>query len=385
MMRTRQIVFLAALAAIASLAGQNLANAQGWKKHVIHEGEHCNTAVAGDFTGDGRPDVISTSGGKSRLFIAPDWKVVVIDDNKENSFIHSEVFDVDRDGDLDYIGARYRPGLVAWFENPKDSTKGPWKFRVADQEINGIHGLLKGDVDGDGQVDLLANSAQPVGAFPNSGAWLKVPKNPRKAKSWQRNIFARNDAPGLSHYLGIGDVNGDGRADIAMGAKGGPQDKSGMGEWFYWWEAPKDPTKAFTRHKLPGKHPGATNIQQADVNGDGKVDFIASRGHGLGLIWFENPSWKIHDINTELEFPHCLQVIDMDGDGDIDAATCAYGSEIAAWFENDGKGKFKTHIVATGQQAYDIRAFDMDLDKDLDLLIAGRGSKNVVWYENPRK
>ena len=75
----------------------------------------------------------------------------------------------------------------------------------------------------------------------------------------------------------------------------------------------------------------------------------------------------------------------MDDDGDIDAATCAYGSEIAAWFENDGKGKFKTHIVATGQQAYDIRAFDMDLDKDLDLLIAGRGSKNVVWYENPRK
>lgn len=385
MTRTRQVVLLTALAAIASLAGQNLAIAQGWKKHIIHEGEHCNTAVAGDFTGDGKPDVISTSGGKSRLFIAPDWKVVVIDDNKENSFIHSEVFDVDRDGDLDYIGARYRPGLVAWFENPKDSNKGPWKFRIADQEINGIHGLLKGDVDGDGEVDLLANSAQPVGAFPNSGAWLKVPKNPRKAKSWQRNIFALNDAPGLSHYLGIGDVNGDGRADIAMGAKGGPQDKSGMGEWFYWWEAPKDPTKPFTRHELPGKHPGATNIQQADVNGDGKVDFIASRGHGLGLIWFENPTWKIHDINTELEFPHCLQVVDMDDDGDIDAATCAYGSEIAAWFENDGKGKFKTHIVATDQQAYDIRAFDMDLDKDLDLLIAGRGSKNVVWYENPRK
>ncbi len=356
-----------------------------WKKHVVHEGERVNTAVAADFTGDGRPDIISNSGGKTRLFVAPNWTEHVIDETKGHNFIHSEHFDVDGDGDEDFIGARYQPGLVAWLENPKEATSGTWKVRIADQEINGIHGLLKGDVDGDGKVDLLANSAQPVGAFPNSGAWLKVPENPRQATSWQRNIFARNDAPGLSHYLGFGDVNGDGRADIAMGAKGGEQDKSGMGEWFYWWEASNDPTKPFTRHELPGKHPGATNIQQADVNGDGKVDFIATRGHGTGVIWFEAPMWKIHDINPDLEFPHCLQVVDMDDDGDIDAATCAYGSQIAAWFENDGKGNFKTHIVATEQAAYDIRAVDIDQDKDLDLLIAGQQSQNVVWYENPRK
>ena len=132
-------------------------------------------------------------------------------------------------------------------------------------------------------------------------------------------------------------------------------------------------------------HPGATNIQPADVNGDGKTDIVASRGHGTGLIWFENPSWKTHTINPELKSPHCLQVIDMDGDGDIDAATCAYESKIAAWFENDGKGNFKTHIVAENQAAYDIRAIDMDADQDLDLLIAGQGSNNVVWLENPAK
>ena len=379
---SRRSTFAAAL----TLAVTGSAFAQeGWKKHVVHEGERCNTAVAADFTGDGKPDIISNSGGKTRLFVAPDWNEHIIDETQGHGFIHSEHFDVDGDGDEDFIGARYKPGLVAWLERPKNPTAGVWKVRVADQEINGIHGLLKGDVDGDGKVDLLANSAQPVGAFPNSGAWLKVPKKPRKAKSWERHIFARNDAPGLSHYLGIGDVNGDGRADIAMGAKGGPSDASGMGEWFYWWEASNDPTKPFTRHKLPGKHPGATCIQQADVNGDGKVDFIATRGHGLGVIWFEAPRWTVHDINPDLEFPHCLQVVDMDADGDIDAATCAYGSQIAAWFENDGKGNFETHIVATEQAAYDIRAVDIDLDKDIDLLIAGQQSENVVWYENPRK
>jgi L-alanine-DL-glutamate epimerase-like enolase superfamily enzyme len=58
------------------------------------------------------------------------------------------------------------------------------------------------------------------------------------------------------------------------------------------------------------------------------------------LIWYENPKWKIHDINTDLQSPHCLQIGDIDKDGDLDAATCAYLSRKAAWFENDGKGNF---------------------------------------------
>lgn len=203
------------------------------------------------------------------------------------------------------------------------------------------------------------------------------------AKRWERHVFAKGDAPGLSHYLGFGDVNGDKRPDIALAAKGGPQAIKGTGDWFAWWEAPKDPRKTWKKHLLSDKEPGATNIQQADVNGDGKMDFIATRGHGQGVIWFEAPTWKKHTIHATLKFPHCLQVVDMDGDGDIDAATCAYGDKKAVWFENDGKGNFKTHVIAMDQAAYDIRAVDMDKDGDLDLLIAGQFSKNVVWLESP--
>ena len=357
-----------------------------WKRHVVWEGLHNNVAVAADFTGDGKVDIISNAGGKTRLFVAPGWKEVIIGDHKDHTFIHGETFDVDGDGDSDFIGARYQPGLIVWFEQPnKNAANGPWKARIAEDEIIGIHGVLKADVNGDGKLDLLANSAQPRGKFPDSAVWLEVPKNPRKADRWTRHVFAKNDAPGLSHYLGAGDLNSDGRLDITLAAKGGHSVKSGKGEWFAWWEAGEDPTKPFKKHRLPGKHPGATNILPADVNGDGKLDIIASRGHGTGLIWYENPGWKIHDINTELLSSHCLQVGDIDGDGDIDAVTCAYVSRKAAWFENDGKGKFTTHIIHDDQAAYDIRLVDMDADGDLDTLIAGQQSKNVVWYENPLK
>ncbi len=363
------------------------ANAQSeseWKKHVVLENVGVTfTAVAADFTGDGRPDVITSNSRKARLLVAPKWTQVELERHQDfTHYTHGEFFDVDGDKDIDCIMARYdNPPRIVWFEQPKDAVNGRWKRRLICEDVIGIHGLLKGDVDGDKRPDLLATGAQPKGNYPESLAWFAVPKNPREASRWKPNIFAQNDAPGLTHYLGLGDVNGDGRPDAATGAKGGPKDPSDKGEWFAWWEAPKNPRHVWKKHPLPGRHPGATNIHPADVNGDGKVDFVASRGHGRGVIWFEAPKWEVHEIHATIKEPHCLVVTDMDDDGDIDAATCAFGDKLAVWFENDGKGEFKTHVIGREQEAYDIRA----VDKDLDLVIAGRRSNNVVWYENPRK
>lgn len=374
------------LAVSACLPGAGVgAEEAGWKRHLVHEGVRTSTAVAGDFTGDGLPDVISNSGGKTRLFVAPDWREVILDATAGHDFIHSESFDVDGDGRLDFLGARYSPGLIVWLAQPARGASDSWTLKIVEDKINGIHGLLKADVDGDGKFDLLANSGQPVGDFPNSAVWLRVPPQPRQAERWERYVFADRDAPGLSHYLGAGDVNGDGRLDIAMAAKGGPQAAPGTGEWFAWWEAPQDPKQVFRKHVVAERQPGATNIFPGDFNGDGKVDFLATRGHDRGVIWFEGPNWKAHGIHAELLEPHSLVVVDLDGDGDLDAATCAYGDKLAYWYENDGRGTFRRHLVAREQAAYDIRAFDMDRDGDLDLLIAGQLSKNVVWYENPTR
>ncbi len=74
---------------------------------------------------------------------------------------------------------------------------------------------------------------------------------------------------------------------------------------------------------------------------------------------------------------------DIDGDGDLDAATCAKLDKLAVWYENDGRGQFTPHVVGKEQSAYDIRILDMDGDGDVDFLIAGEFSANIVWYENP--
>ena len=71
--------------------------------------------------------------------------------------------------------------------------------------------------------------------------------------------------------------------------------------------------------------------------------------------------------------------------GDLDAVTCAFGSKICAWYENDGSGGFARHVVGTNQEACDIHVADLDGDGGNDFLVAGRKSDNVVVYLNPKQ
>jgi hypothetical protein len=363
-----------------------------WKKHTIVaqvESPQTDSVVANDFDGDGYMDIIASFDGNVVLMKGPDWKPFSIHAFKEGDAkrkprpqcIHSCLLDVDGDGDLDFVGSN---NTTFWLECPdRPFSDSPWTYRTIDDEILGTHCLITGDVNQDGKLDLIANSYATANATPinESICWFETPTATR---GWVRHVFAEKDAPGGNHYMGFGDLNGDGRPDIAAGAKGGEGFEGG--EWFAWWEQPEDPTQVWKKHVLSATEPGASNIIPADVNRDGIMDLVASRGHGDGVLVFMGPDFEQIQVDPEMYGPHSLFVEDLDQDGDLDIGTCGRHVEsIAAWYENDGRGYFTKHLIEENQGSYDTRAVDMDADGDLDILIAGHWSRNILWYENPMR
>ena len=55
----------------------------------------------------------------------------------------------------------------------------------------------------------------------------------------------------------------------------------------------------------PGKHllaadQSAHEYSARDLNGDGMMDFVATRGHGQGVLWFRGPEFTMVEIDREL-------------------------------------------------------------------------------------
>lgn len=361
-----------------------------WVGHEVYSGARVNSATAADYDGDGCQEIIFSAAGKVFMFHGPDYKTKQVLASLESKrpkskaqCIHSVLHDVDHDGDLDFVGSYVR-GLF-WLECPgEEATTTTWKTHQITDEIHGVHCIRSFDIDRDGTLDLIANDfTDGKGPYSGSICWLK-PSTPPGAGEMRWSIIpiAQGSAPGGSHYFDFGDVNGDGRPDFTLGAKGKP---FANGNYFAVFYAPEDPAQPWRREFLPdpGGQTGATHASPADVNGDGEPDILASRGHGKGVVWFEGPDWKEHVIDEDILFPHSTDFGDIDGDGDIDLSSVGFGSKLAAWYENDGRGNFTRHVLSRNQMAYDTMITDLNGDGDKDILVAGQQSENVIWFENP--
>ena len=350
----------AALILVLVGCGDDLAATRFRKIELTREFVAEGVAIA-DVDGDGAADVIAGP----RWYAGPELTIshqiyppVAFDplDYSDNFFAFAR--DLDGDGATDLLVVGFPGTSATVFTNPRSDA--PWPAHVVFQGVDDEAPDFT-DVDGDGAPELVCAHLGRLGwATPTPDLWSFVPATPD-----------RGLGP-FSHGLGVGDVDGDGAADLLL-----PDAV---------FHAP-----AWTAEPASFGAGGAAIIVR-DVDGDGDADVITTLdAHGSGLAWFEATAdgYVEHAIlDPVIHEPHALAVADLDGDGldDIITGERFWGhvppdpdfSDPAAlyWFQHvrDGDGdRFVPHRIddASGVGTQ-IAIGDLDGDGRLDIAVANK-------------
>jgi hypothetical protein len=241
--------------------------------------------AVGDVNGDGLMDVITGTGPGG----GPNVKVF---DGKTGSLLQSffaydagfsgGVFvaagDVNGDGKADIItGTDAGGGPHVKVFNGGDGTE-LRSFFAFDAGFTGGVRVAAGDVNGDGKADII------VGAGPGGGPQVKVFDGTNS--SVLKSFFAFDPAFHNGIFVAAGDLNGDGFSDVIAGpdSGGGPNVKVFDG---------KTGSLDASFFALPPTFTGGVRVAAGDVNGDGTPDLITGPGAGGG------PNVKIFDGSTD--------------------------------------------------------------------------------------
>ncbi len=347
--------------------------------------------VLGDLNGDGHMDmVVANNDSRNRVYVGrfggffDDVTLGSLPADRDRSRA-LVLGDVDADGDLDLIvGNELQDRLYL--------NDGTGKFSdVTSTYMPSLIGDTRdcelGDLDGDGDLDLiLANRGKSQSFSQQNRICLN------DGTGHFRDVTATNFPPFLdfTEALSLGDVDGDGDLDIVFGNR-----DSGLPSFPQFNRLlHNDGTGKFqdvSATRMPLIVVPTTDLALVDVDGDGDLDLVLSNWTRPDSLYI-NDNGRFRNLNqgrfpTVFDQSHSVAVGDIDEDGDPDLLFGLTGGSDAIYW-NDGSGRFKAAASSPfpRRATLDVALVDVDADGDLDCVsVHGRREQNQVFLNTRRQ
>ncbi len=284
--------------------------------------------------------------------------------------------DMDGDDDVDVLAQSTDNYDITWFEN--DGSGGGWNTHIVSDNYPLPRCAYPGDLDGDGDLDVAgANSASS-----NSGIeWFR--NDDGVGDSWTR--FYIDDQFGNPNFACCADINGDDTLEVVAPSRISPYQIA-------WWESSTTPPDSvWEKHVVSSSSQDGWELFPVDLDQDGDMDILCANHHSIsGLQFWENidgvgTEWELTRINSSNDDARSVHAADIDGDSDLDVVACGTNYFYLSWFENldDTCGAWEEHVLSTTlDQNHGVRAADVTDDGYVDILVAVWEDNQLFLYRN---